>query len=315
LGQVNLWILVLILPLTALSYLTEGEMVFSYLRSKKFIQGVRPWTLMRVSLEMNFVNHLLPSGGVSGISYGTWRMGRFGVSSGRATMAQMVRYVAGFAATIVLLVVSVVLVTIDGGVNRWMIFMSSGLVSGMIIVTLLAMYLLKSPSRIVAFATYMAKHLNRIVKKLTFGRVSRLLKRQAVETFFMEMHDDYRSIARERKLLLKPFLWGVAFTAIGILQYSVTFLALGEAVNPAAILIGYSLASVAGFAVATPGGVGAYEAVMVLVLGASGTKQGTAIAGVMLARVLILLITIALGYVYYQATLMKYGKRNTPAQR
>ena len=270
---------------------------------------------MRVSLEMNFVNHLLPSGGVSGISYGTWRMGRFGVSSGRATMAQMVRYVAGFAATIVLLVVSVVLVTIDGGVNRWMIFMSSGLVSGMIIVTLLAMYLLKSPSRIVAFATYMAKHLNRIVKKLTFGRVSRLLKRQAVETFFMEMHDDYRSIARERKLLLKPFLWGVAFTAIGILQYSVTFLALGEAVNPAAILIGYSLASVAGFAVATPGGVGAYEAVMVLVLGASGTKQGTAIAGVMLARVLILLITIALGYVYYQATLMKYGKRNTPAQR
>lgn len=315
LGQVNLWILALILPFTALSYLTEGEMVFSYLRSKKFIQGIRPWTLMRVSLEMNFVNHLLPSGGVSGISYGTWRMGKFGVSSGKATMAQMVRYVAGFAATIVLLTISVVIVTVDGGVNRWMILMSSGLVSGMIIVTLLSIYLLKSPSRIVAFVSFMAKSVNRLVAKVTFGRVTRLFKKEPVEKFFMEMHDDYLSIAKEKRLLVRPFLWGIAFTVIGILQYSAAFWALGESVNPAAILIGYSLASVAGFAVATPGGVGAYEFVMVLVLGAAGMKQGTAIAGVTLARVMILLITIALGYVYYQTTIMKYGKRKSPAQR
>jgi len=314
-GQVNMWLLALIVPLTALSYLTEGEMVFSYLRSKKFIQGIRPWTLMRVSLEMNFVNHLLPSGGVSGISYGTWRMGRLGVSSGRATMAQMVRYVAGFGATIVLLVLSVVLVTIDNGVNRWMIFMSSGLVSGMVILTLLAVYVFKSPSRIAAFAAFAVKHINRVVAALTFKRVRHLLKKSVVETFFMEMHEDYRMLAKDKRLLIKPFLWGVAFTAIGILQFGVTFLSLGEAVNPASILIGYSLASVAGFAVATPGGVGAYEFVMVLVLGAAGTKQGTAIAGVTLARVMILLITIALGYIYYQATIMKYGKRKTSAQR
>jgi len=314
-GQVNLWILALIVPLTALSYLAEGEMVFSYLRSKKFIHGIKPWTLMRVSLEMNFVNHLLPSGGVSGISYGTWRMGRFGVSSGRATMAQMVRYVAGFGATIVLLVASVIMVTVDNGVNRWMILMSSALVSGMIIVTLLAMYVFKSPSRIVAVAAYLARHLNRIVRAVTFGRVKTLLKKATIEAFFMEMHDDYRTLVKDKRLLIGPFLWGIVFMAIAIGQFWVTFLSLGEPVNPASILIGYSLASVAGFAVATPGGVGAYEFVMVLVLGASGTKQGTAIAGVTLARIMILLITIALGYVYYQATILKYGKRKTPVQR
>ena len=314
-GQVNIWILALIVPATALSYLAEGEMVFSYLRSKKFIQGIRPWTLMRVSLEMNFVNHLLPSGGVSGISYGTWRMGKFGVSSGKATMAQMVRYVAGFAATIVLLIVSVVAVTIDGNINRWMILMSSVLVSGMIIVTLLAMYMLKSPSRIAKFTLVLGRSFNAVVRRITFGRVQTLVKQDAIEKFFMEMHDDYLAIVKEKRLFVKPFLWGLAFTAIGIMQFYVTFLALGESVNPAAILIGYSLASVAGFAVATPGGVGAYEFVMVLVLGASGTKQGVALAGVTLARVMILLITIALGYVYYQATLLKYGKRTPPAER
>ena len=53
----------------------------------------------RMALELNFVNHTLPSGGVSGISYMTWRLGKLGVSPGRAASAQVVRYVAGFIAS------------------------------------------------------------------------------------------------------------------------------------------------------------------------------------------------------------------------
>lgn len=308
-GQATLWWLLLIIPLTAMSYMTEGEMAFSFLRQKKLIQGVSPFKLMRISFEMNFVNHILPSGGVSGISYGNWRMGKLGVTTGKATMAQLIRYAAGFGATIVLLIVSVLIVTLDEGLNRWMVLSSSTLVSLMIIATLLGMYLFKSQTRTLKFSGFVTKTINMIIRKVTFGKVSRLLKRAKVDEFFDEMHDDYRLIVREKKLLLRPFLWGLAFTAIGILQFFVAFMALGEVVNPAAILIGYSLASLAGFAVATPGGMGAYEAVFVAVLGIFGLKSGIGIAGILLARIVILLTTIGIGYVFYQLALIKHGKR------
>lgn len=315
LSQVNLWWLSLIIPLTAMSYLSEGEMIFSYLRQKRSIQGVKPWTLARLSLEMNFVNHILPSGGVSGISYGNWRLGKLGVSTGKATMAQMVRYVAGFGATIALLILSVVIVTLDGGINRWMIFMSSGLVFGMVCTTLAAIFLLSSPTRVERFSRYVTRFINRVVRRVTFGRVKWVLMHKTVHHFFDEMHDDYLALSKDKKLLIRPFLWGLGFTMIGISQFFVVFQALGETVNPASILIGYSVASLAGFAVATPGGMGAYEAAMVLVLGMGGTSHGVAIAGVVLARILIMIVTIAIGYIFYQATLIRYGRRKSPVQR
>ena len=46
--------------------------------------------------SFNLVNHIFPSGGVSGISYTTWRMHKLGVSSARSTFAQVIRYVTGF---------------------------------------------------------------------------------------------------------------------------------------------------------------------------------------------------------------------------
>ena len=47
----------------------------------------------RIALELNLVNHIFPSGGVSGISYTSWRMHKLGVSSARSTFAQVIRYV------------------------------------------------------------------------------------------------------------------------------------------------------------------------------------------------------------------------------
>jgi hypothetical protein len=48
---------------------------------------------------------------------------------------------------------------------------------------------------------------------------------------------------------------------------------------------------------------------MVMVLATAGLHEGQAIAGIVLARVIILLVTIVLGYVFYQLTLLKYGRR------
>src|SRR5665648_80450 len=107
LGSVNIWILLVVIPVQLIVYYASGETIFSYLRSKRSIQDVGGTTLVRMALEINFVNHVLPSAGVSGISYMNWRLGHYGVKSARATLAQIVRFAANFMTFIVLLIVAV----------------------------------------------------------------------------------------------------------------------------------------------------------------------------------------------------------------
>jgi uncharacterized protein (TIRG00374 family) len=267
---------------------------------------------MRISLELNFVNHILPSGGVSGISYMNWRLGKFGVKPGKATMAQAVRYIVGFASMITMLIVSVLLVTIDGTVNRWIILMSSSLVTVMIMITFLAVYLMRSVTRIRKFSHKLARMCNTAVERVTFGRKKHVVHANAIETFLDEMHEDFIAINKDRRVLWRPYLWGLFFTITEIAIFWIVFWSLGSPVNPAPILIAYGLASMAGFLVVTPGGAGAYEAIMVLVLAIAGMQKGEAIAGIVLTRAMILFVTIVVGYVFYQIALAKYGKQSKP---
>lgn len=308
LGRVNLWILLLLIPCQILSYLAGGEMLFSYLRAKKSIKNVSKSELVRMSLEMNFVNHILPSAGVSGISYMTWRLGKHDVSPGRATMAQIVRYALGFVAFIVLLAVSVFAVTIDGNVNRWIILMSSFIVSAMMGVILALIYLLSNRARTVRFARWLTRTVNQVVRTVTFDRRTSVLDVNKTEAFLAELHHDYLALKHDKRILLKPFAWGIVMTVADVLLFVITFLALGFPVNPAPILIAYGIAAVTGTIVITPGGAGVYEAVMVGVLALAGLSQGVAIAGIVLTRAIVLMGTVALGYMFYQLAILKYGK-------
>lgn len=294
-------------------YFAGGEMMFSYLRSKKSIESVGPLELARMSLEMNFVNHILPSGGVSGISYMSWRLGKYGISPSRATMAQMVRYVMGFASFIVLLAIAVLAVTEDGNVNRTIILVSSMLVTGMLGIGLGGVYLLSSERRLKRFSAWLARTMNRVVSKVTFDRVAQVASAEKFGTYFDEMHTDFVALRNDKKLLLRPFLWGLLFNSADIGLFLITFWALGHPVNPAPVLIAYGVATTAGFLVITPGGAGAYEAIMVAFLAFAGLEKDTVIAGILLTRVILLLGTIGLGYLFYQRSLIRYGKNNQPA--
>ncbi len=313
LEQVNVYILVLIIPLMLLSFYAASEIMFSYLRAKGSIEKTHWTTRARMALELNFVNHTLPSGGVSGISYMTWRLGKFGVSPGRAASAQMVRYVAGFIATAIVIPFCVLLVTIDGSINRWIILVSSMIVLFMLAAIVGMVYLVSSRVRMQQFATWISRSVNKLVRKLTRGRKRVVMHEGNVLKFFEEIHDDYLELQRDRRVLIYPIVWGLVFTILDAMVFAVTFWALGTPVNPAPILIAYTLASLAGFIVVTPGGAGAYEAIMVAFLAVAGISSGTAIAGILLSRVIILIVTIAGGYLFYQRALSKYGKQRHPA--
>lgn len=307
LGQVNLFILLLMVPVQLLVLYAGGEMIFSYLRDKGQVKKVSKWEMIRISFEGNFVNHVLPSGGVSGVSYLTWRLSHLGVSPGRATMAQVVRHASTFTAFALLLLIALFAVTLDGDLNRWIILTSAslfGLIAGGV---LGCIYLLSSKRRIEKFAVWMYRTLNYVTRKVTFGRKRKLVKQEVISEFLDDMHHDFVELRHDKKLLIKPYLWGIVFNIADAGLFMVAFWSLGEIFNPAPILIAYGVASLVGFVVATPGGAGVYEAIMVTVLAFAGISGGVAIAGILLARVVILIITIAFGYVFYQHALSTYG--------
>ncbi len=308
LGQVNLWILALLIPVQLLMYYSGGEMMFAYLRAKKATEHISPLAQARMALELNFVNHVLPSAGVSGMSYMSWRLGRYHVPAGRTTMAQVVRFATGYASFITLLMIAVLLVTIDGQLNRWIILVSTTLVVLMVTFFGLTIYLISSTKRMNAFSDWAAKTANHLVWRLTGGRKRVVLRADQMKKFFADMHHDYLELMKDKKLLIRPYLWGLIFTLTDIGVFWVTFWALGQPVNPAPILIAYGVATMAGFVMVTPGGAGAYEALMVAFLAIAGLDQGTAIAGTVLTRVILLMTTIIFGYLFYQHALIKYGR-------
>lgn len=313
LGRVDLWILALMLPVQIFSYYATGGMIFSYLRSKGNLKDTSHWEMTRMALELNFVNHILPSGGAAGFSYLGWVLGRHGVKAGRATMAQIIRFFLTFVSFVMLLVIAVIIVAADEGVSRFVLLISSGLVASAIFGSLFLLYIIGNRARLHNFAGFLTRTSNHVMMKLSRGKKKEAVKLKAVEDFFSDLHQDFEEIKAEKKLLLKPFIWSIFANIADVALLFIAFWALGVIINPAMLLIGFGIASIVSAISITPGGAGVYEAIMIAFLASAGVEPHLAIAGTLLARVLLMLGTIVFGYVFYQLTIVRYGK--SPAKR
>ena len=312
LGQVDLWKLVWIIPLQILSYFAAAEMIFSYLRRKGKVRA-SAWERTKMALELNFVNHILPSAGVSGASYMAWRLGKIGIRYGRATLAQVVRLAMTFVAFLVLMLIAVLFITFDGQISRFTLLVSSGLASSIIFTILVGSYFVGSERRLRSVSRFITRNTNRISRQI-FRRKKPVLDEEKVTVFFMEFYEDFSVILKDWRLLKAPLIWGIVFTIAEIGMFWVTFWALGTVINPAPLLIAYGLGVVAGAFFITPGGAGGFEVLMIAFLATSGIENSVVVAGVLLARTILILVTIATGYIFYQKALGKYGKKPTKRQ-
>ena len=67
--SINLLVVLLLIPEQLFMYFSAGQIFFSYMKAKKTTDSMSSWALARISFELNFVNHAVPSGGVSGLGY------------------------------------------------------------------------------------------------------------------------------------------------------------------------------------------------------------------------------------------------------
>lgn len=308
LGRVNIWILVLIVPVQLLSYYAIGGLIFSYLRSKGDLKKTSPWTMARMALELNFVNHIIPSGGAAGFSYLGWVLGRHGVSGGRAAMAQIIRFALAFSSFIGMLVIAVIILTLDGRVNRVMIALSLILVLAAVIGGFLAIYVIGNKRHLTAFARFVSRTANRFVNWISRGKKPMIANQTKIEGFFLELNQDFVEIKKDKRILVKPLIWAVVANICDVALIFIAFLSLGTWVDPAILYVAFGVAGIASIVSVTPGGAGIYEAVMIAFLATSGVMGDVAIAGTLLARVTLLLGTIVFGYIFYQLTIIRYGK-------
>ncbi len=308
-GQVDLWVLLLLVPVQLASYYATGGMIFSYLRAKGNLEDMSHWSMTRLALELNFVNHILPSGGAAGFSYLAWILKKHKVSVSRSTMSQIIRFLLTFVSFILLLIVSMIVLTVERKIDLPIVVIGFALIIAAIIAISFGIWLIKSNDRLRRFSAWLTKKVNGFVGWITRGKKKQIVKGDIILEFFDGLHDDYLAIKRDRRILRTPFIWAIIANILDVSLIWIAFTALGYPLDPALLFIAFGIASIAGALSVTPGGAGVYEAVMVAFLAASGVTPEVAIAGTLLARVTLLAGTILFGYVFYQLTINKYGKR------
>ena len=92
LGEANWLVLILLIPEQLFMYFACGQIFFSYLRNRRNVKKFTGSEILRISTELNFVNHAVPAGGIGGLAFLTYRLGQYGVSAGQASFLYLFRY-------------------------------------------------------------------------------------------------------------------------------------------------------------------------------------------------------------------------------
>lgn len=306
-GRVNLWVLLLLIPAQIFSYYAIAGIMFSYLRQKGELKNVSHLTMTRMALELNFVNHILPSGGAVGFTYMAWVLKHYGVSVPRATLSQLIRYAMTFLSFAVLLVVSMIALTVNHDINRTVVLIGSIVTVSIIVFISVLIWLLRSRRRLEAFSDWTERVMDGIVRLFTAGKKTKAVRTRTMTAFFDGLYDDFRSLRRERRILIRPFLWALVGNSFDAILLWIAFWSLGYQVDIFVLFISYGLASILSVLSVTPGGAGVYETVTIAFLTTTGISPDVAIAGTLLSRVILVLGTIIFGYAFYQSTILKFG--------
>ncbi len=307
LGRINSAVLLLMIPIEALNY-------DAYARFYKYIFGVlgervKYWPMFRINLELNFVNHILPSGGVSGISYFTLRMRTQGISSAKSTLSQFLRLFLLFVSFQPLLILGVFLLALRGHTNNLIILVATAMVTLLVVGTFIVIYIVESRQRINSAVTFITKTINKFVHFFR-PKHQEILNIAGAQKIFDELHDNYQLLKYRWRELKRPFLYMMVANATEIGALYIVYIAFGQFVNVGAVILAYAVANFAGLISVLPAGIGIYEALMTAVLAATGIPAKISIPVTVMYRVINMFVQLAPGYYFYQKALHERPKKS-----
>jgi len=305
LTRVNAWLLLLMIPVELLNYHAQARMyqrLFGIVGDK-----LGYWFLYRTSLELNFVNHVFPSGGVTGISYFGVRLRgeqEQEITGGKASLIQVMKLGLTFMSFEVLIVFGLFALAIMGRANNLTILVAAILSTLLLVGTVGFAYIVGSKERINNFFTTVTKGLNRLIK-IVRPNHPETINIERARGVFDDFHHNYNELKTNWRELKAPFWYALLANATEVLALYVVFLAFGHAVNIGAVILAYGVANFAGLVSVLPGGVGIYEALMTAVLATAGIPASVSLPVIVMYRVLNTALQLPPGYYFYHRNLTK----------
>lgn len=297
LGRINAIALLLIIPIEILNYDAYARLYLSLFATLG--KKVKYWPMYRLTLELNFVNHVLPSGGISGISYFNVRARAEGISAASSTVAQVTKLFLLYASFQPLLVLGVFLLALRGHTNNLILVLATSIITLLVVGTFIGLYIIESRSRINATLTYITKILNRLIHFVR-PNYPETINIASAQNAFNELHDNYVTFKKNLPALKMPFIYMLVANITEVAALYVVYIAFGEFVNVGAVILAYAVANFAGLISVLPAGIGVYEGLMTAVLVATGIPAELSIPVTVMYRVINMLIQLTPGYYFYQ---------------
>ena len=300
LENVRLWVVLLVIPLQLLNHFSQGKLYQGLFRilGERF----RTRSMFRLSLELNFVNTVFPSGGVSGFSYLSLRLKNEKISTAQATLVQLMRFVLIFVSFQVLLFLGLITLAVGGQANDIILLVAGSLSTLLFVGTTILVFVVGSKKRIDSFFTAVARVLNRIIH--VFRRNDpETINIVSAKSSFHELHINYMHIRRNLKVLKMPLVFALLANLFEVASLYAVYAAFGQFVNPGAVILAFAVANFAGLISILPGGIGIYEALMTAVLVAGGVPAAISLPVTIMYRVVNMGTQLPPGYVFYQKNL------------
>lgn len=303
-AKINAIALILMIPLQLLNYSAYAHMYQDLLGMLGSRQPLK--RMYKIALELNFVNHVFPSGGVSGFSYFTARLKPYGVSTSQSTLTQTLRFILTFASFVILLFIGLFMLALGGSASNMTILITCSLAFLTVFVIVVGMYVISNKKRIHSFTQTLTIYINKAIHVIR-PKHPETINLKRVEKVFNETHDNYLLLKEKFPAMKSPFFYSILANVTELATIYVVYIAYGQFVNPGAVIIAYALANFAGLIAVLPGGIGVYEGLMTAVLISAGVPAGLAISVTVMYRVINMALSLPVGYYFYHKAIDKLG--------
>lgn len=306
LTTLNLWVLLLMIPTQLIGYYALARLYRDFFVAHG--QKISLREMYKVTLELNFVNHVFPSGGVSGFSYLSLRLKPLGVPIYRSTLAQILRFALTFLSFIIILVVGMIALSLGKNTSPFVVLVSSTIIFATITGSAIGIFIISKPRRIKAFVSWLPKFLNYISRFIR--RNKDIVDMRKVESTLEDLHKDYMLLSKDTGLIKRLLSWALIVNITEVLTIYFVYIAFGTWINPGALIIAYAVANFAGLIAVLPGGVGIYEGLMTAVLASAGVNKALALSATVIYRILTMAVFLPIGYYFYSKVISQTTELN-----
>lgn len=293
LRNVNIWLLLLIIPIRYLSYYCNTRYFVSFL--DLFGHNVKEQKLFRSVVTMNFVNTVFPTGGISGISYISNAL-KPKVDSHTTAIAQVFWQAfttAGYFVFLIIAFLSLFFTDSSDRIGIKIILLFILAVIGLGVATSVVLFQRETTQKVLYWATRPINTILHVVRR-------DLLSKERISRFMDDFYGSIDYMKANTRRVRRPIIWAFAQLFFEIASVYIVFIAFGQIVNPGVVIAGYSLAILVSMASVFTAGVGVYEATMVATFVALGQPLGLSLSVTLVYRTIALWLFLPIGLYFYK---------------